>query len=219
VIIGNPDLRPEVGFNADAGLVGAWSDLGALSSLRFELVAFGSLVDDVIVFVQNSQSSVRSENIDKAEITGLESSLRMNLWDWLLVSANHTFLHAINRSDTAYHSGKRLPGRPEHEIYARIEARLNQRRQAVGFWLDMDYAGRNYLDPANLKEDALARLLFGAGLRLHRFAEGLTVTLQVKNLFDTYVLTDSDGLRRPLRDFEAFPLPGRTIMTTVHWKI
>jgi hypothetical protein len=29
---------------------------------------------------------------------------------------------------------------------------------------------------------------------------------------------DEEGRLRPVRDFEAFPLPGRTILATINWR-
>lgn len=217
-VVGNPDLRPETGFNADAGLVWMMTGRGPLDLLRLEAAWFGSWTDDLIVYVQNSQSTVRSENIDAAEILGLEASLRLELWDLVGLSANYTWLHAVNRSDTAYYAGKRLPGRPVHEVFGKIALEHDTDRWGLKAWFDVDYAGRNYLTPANLEEDALARLLFGAGLRMSHRATGVSVTVEVKNLLDTFVLKDAQGNRRPLRDFESFPLPGRTIMATLHWR-
>jgi iron complex outermembrane receptor protein len=217
-VVGNPELRPEEGFNADAGVIWLLAERGPLDLLRLELVWFGSWTDDLIVQVQNSQSTVRSENVDAAEILGLEASLRAELWDLIQLSANYTYLHAVNRSDTVYHRGKRLPGRPVHEVFARLALAHRTARWGVKLWGDVDYAGQNYLTPSNLQRDALARLLFGAGLRLAHAASGLSLTVEVKNLLDTFVLRDDDGRRRPLRDFESFPLPGRTVMATLHWR-
>ena len=217
-VVGNPDLDPETGYNADAGVIWLLTDRGPLSLLRVEAAWFGNWTDDLIVYVQNSQSTVRSENVDAAEILGFESSLRLELWDLVGISANYTYLHAVNRSDTTYYNGKRLPGRPVHEVFGKITIEHDADRLAFLAWFDVDYAGQNYLTPANMEEDALARLLFGAGLRMSHKASGLSMTVEVKNLMDRYVLKDEQGNRRPLRDFESFPLPGRTVMATLHWR-
>ncbi|MBN2493874.1 MAG: TonB-dependent receptor [Deltaproteobacteria bacterium] len=217
-VIGNAELRPETGFNADAGLIWILAGRGPLDLLRVELIGFGSWTDDLIVLVQNSQSTVRSENVDAAEILGLETSLRLELWERLSLSANYTYLHAINRSETPYYEGKRLPGRPVHEVFSRIAFEQAFPRWGIKLWFDVDYAGQNDLTPANLEEDALARLLFGAGFRMSHAATGLSMSVEVKNLCDSFVLHDAQGRQRPLRDFASFPLPGRTIMATLHWR-
>jgi outer membrane cobalamin receptor len=218
-IVGNPELVPEQGINADVGAVYLASGGEVLSQLRAEIAGFGNWTDDLIVFVQNSQWTVRPENLDKTEVLGVEASLRVVLWDLLAMSGNYTYLHAVNRSEATYYQGNRLPGRPVHEAYGKVEVGRTWDLNGFRLWVDVDYAGSNYLDPANFKEDALARLLFGAGIRLERPREGLTVTVEVKNLLDSFVIEDAQGRQHPLRDFEAFPLPGRTVMATVHWRL
>ncbi len=218
-VIGNPDLLPERGINADAGLDYLLTGKGPLTMLRAGAAWFGNWSDDLISYVQNSQSSVRPENISAAEILGLECSLRASFWESVTLSANYTYMHAVNRSQVTYYSGRRLPGRPAHEFYGKIEYGHEQAGLGIRVFADMDYAGNNYLDQANLKQDVLSRLLFGAGLKLSDLRRGLALTVEIKNLTNNYVLTDADGRRRPLRDFEAFPLPGRTVMATVRWRI
>ena len=44
------------------------------------------------------------------------------------------------------------------------------------------------------------------------------MTVEVKNLLDTISVINRDGFRLPLQDFEAFPMPGRTVMATVFWR-
>ncbi len=216
-VIGNPDLKPETGINADTGLTWTLAGRGPLSLLRAEVAWFGTWSEDLIVFWQNSQDTVRADNISAAEILGLETSLRVVLWDLVAFACNYTFLHAVNRSDTTFYTGKKLPGRPAHEVYGKIELGHTGVQFEAQLWADVDYADRNFFDPFNDK-DAGARLLVGAGLRLGAVEKGLTVTVQVKNLLDTISVINRDGYRLPLQDFEAFPMPGRTVMATVFWR-
>lgn len=219
-VIGNPELRPEVGWNADAGAT--WIHQGSsagLTLLRLDAAWFGSWAEDLIAYVQNSQHTIRPENVDAARILGAETGLRLKVFDLVSLQGNYTYLNAINRSDKPYHDGRRLPGRPEHEVYARLGAERVFERWGGSLWVDADYAGNVYLDQANLKEDIVGRLLFGLGLRLERPREGLTLTLEVKNFFDTIAVEDTGGADRPVRDYEAYPLPGRTFLATVHLRL
>ncbi|MCP4675291.1 MAG: TonB-dependent receptor [Deltaproteobacteria bacterium] len=218
-VVGNPELDPEVGINADAGFSYVLENRGLLSLMRFDAAWFGSWVSDLIAYVQNSQDTIKPENVDAARILGAETGLRFLLGDLFSLHANYTYLYGINLSDKPYHRGRRLPGRPEHEAYGKVQVAQTGERWGGGAWFDADYAGRNYLDQANLKEDALARLLFGVGFRIERPREGLTLTIEVRNLFNTITVRDEDGRLRPLRDYEAFPLPGRTIFATLHWNV
>ncbi|HOX47437.1 MAG TPA: TonB-dependent receptor [Myxococcota bacterium] len=218
-MVGNPSLVPERGVNADLGAAWGYRGDGLVRAARLELDVFGTWADELIALVQNSQASLRPENLDGADILGLEASLRLELWDHLDLAANYTYLFARSRSAAPYLDGKRLPGRPAHEAYLRLEGRVAEPRWGAALWAELDYAGLNALDAANLKEDALARLLVSAGLRLTRPREGLSLTLEVQNLLDTISLRDADGRLRPLRDFESFPLPGRSVLATLHVRL
>jgi len=217
-VVGNPELGPEVGINTDAGFTWLNENRGALSLVRLDAAWFGAWVEDLIAYVQNSQNTVRPENIDDAQILGAEASLRTVFFNVLAVEGNYTYLYGINQSDKPYHRGKRLPGRPEHEAFAKIEVRRDFDLIGASMWMDTDYAGSNYLDQANFKQDTLARLFFGAGLRISHHASGFSLTLQAKNIFDKITARDEDGRLRQIRDFEGFPLPGRAIFATLHWK-
>ncbi len=218
-VVGNAKLRPETGTNVDAGVTGIWENLGELNLLRVDAVGFGAFVEDLISYVQNSQHTIRPENVDSAVIAGLELAARLRAFELVSAQANYTYLYGVNRSDKPYHDGKRLPGKPAHEAYGRLEVfKPFLNGWGFGGWVDGSYAGRNYLDQANMKEDALARALMGLGAKLTRPDLGLTFTLKVDNVFDTIVLYDKQGRPHPLRDYEAFPLPGRTVWLTVHWR-
>ncbi len=217
-VIGNPDLKPELSLNADLGLTYMVTDVGFLSMGRFECAGFGSRVEDLIVYVQNSQNTVRPENVSKAEILGVETSMGTGWADVVFFEANYTFLHGVNRSDRPFYYDKRLPGRPAHEAYGKIEIRHPWEKWAGSLWFDVNYAGSNYLDQANMQEDTLARLFLGLGARAEHLPAKLSLTVEVKNLLDTITVKDEEGRLRPVRDFEAFPLPGRTILATINWR-
>jgi len=55
-------------------------------------------------------------------------------------------------------------------------------------------------------------------VRLEYRPAKLNCTLEVKNLLNDFVLTDEEGQRHMLRDFVGYPLPGRTVMLTLHWR-
>ncbi len=219
-VVGNPELDPEVGWNADAGLT--WIRPGCstgLTLLRLDAAWFGSWAQDLIAYVQNSQHTIRPENVDAARILGLETGLRLVAFDLVSLQGNYTYLNAINQSDKPYHDGRRLPGRPEHEAYARLAVGRVFERWGGSLWFDADWTGNVYLDQANLVDDSVGHLLFGLGYRLERPREGLTLTIEVKNLLDTITVEGADGNARPVRDYEAYPLPGRTILATFHFRI
>jgi len=218
VVASNPDLKIETSWNADAGASFQLTGLGVLTHLRLSVAWFGALVEDLILLVPRGPDRVAADNVDDAEIAGLESGIRLLLWNTVALSGNYTFLRAINTTDDPLYSGKQLPGRPVHEAYGRLELRLAGAEWRIRLWGDVDYAGKNFFDRANYLADEVARVLVGIGLKLERPRERLTLTLEVKNLLDTITLTDKEGLQHPLRDYLRFPLPGRTVMATLHWR-
>jgi iron complex outermembrane receptor protein len=215
----NPDLNPEIGINADAGITYILPGKGPLDFLRIDAAWFGSWVDDLIVYVQTSQNTVRPQNLDSAEIHGLESDLSISMWKIVALKANYTYLHGINKSDKPYHNGKRIPGRPVHQAYGKIQVGHIFSRVGAQVWFDVNYTDTIYLHPANLTEDIPSLTMLGLGGRIELVRERLTLTLEARNLLDTLTVVDSDGLKNMVRNFDGFPLPGRTILATIHWKI
>ena len=216
-VVGNPNLKPESAWRADIG--GEWRRDWPSIGLGVETQAavFGSFADDLIVYVQNSQASVRPENIDSAVVAGFETAAHAYFPRGWKLDLSYTYMFTTNLSQSPVYRGNRLPGRPAHRLWARLSWEWKAARHDTVLWFEADYAGSNYLDAANLKQDTLARLLFGAGLSIEHDRSGLLLSLRVQNLADTIVV--GDGLhRRPLRDFEGFPLPGLTVMATVGWR-
>jgi iron complex outermembrane receptor protein len=216
---GNPDLDPEIGLNADAGITYILSGKGPLDFMRVDAAWFGSWVSNLIVYVQTSQKTVRPENVDSAEIQGLESDLSISMWKTLLLKGNYTYLHGINKSNKPYHNGKHIPGRPVHQAYGKVQVGHIFSRVGAHVWFDINYTDTIYLHPANLTEDIPSLTLLGLGGRIELVRERLTLTVEAQNLLDTLTVQNSDGLTGMVRNFDGFPLPGRTILATIHWKI
>ncbi len=217
MVQGNSELTPETGVNADAGFSYAIPELGPLSAVRLDAAVFGSRTDDLIVYVQNSQDTIGPANLDAAEILGVESALRLALLGVVRLQSNYTYLHTVNRSSASYYYGRSLPGRPEHEAYGKLSVVQGFAGWSCKAWIDGDYAAETFLDPAN-NDSAVHRLLLGLGVRVERPAEGLTFTVEITNLLDTLYIEDADGQLWPIRDIRGFPLPGRSIYTTLHWR-
>jgi iron complex outermembrane receptor protein len=218
VTVGNPGLRPEVAWSADLGIGWQVENARALDLGRFELAGFASSVRDLIAYVQNSQSTVRAENVGRAELAGVEASGRARLADLVTIAANYTFLRAVNRTDAPYLDGRRLPGRPEHELYAKVELGDSFGDFAARVSAEVAYSGLAYLDQANLKDGGLGCAIVGLALGVERVPERLEITLEVRNLLDQISVEDRAGRTQPISDFDGYPLPGRTLLATVRWR-
>src|SRR5205085_6100572 len=108
-VLGNPQLAPERAESWDAGLDGETTWRGVRASL--EWAHFTSHARDLIVYVRNSQSSVRAQNIARAEIDGDELSARL-AGRHLTWSAFGTLQSAIDRGSVPFWYGRTLPQRP-----------------------------------------------------------------------------------------------------------
>ncbi len=217
-VIGNPDLKAEVGYNVDAGVTYILAGKAFLDFLRVDAVWFASWVEDLISLEQNSQSTSRPVNIDAATIQGAEFALRIAVFDLVTLSGNYTHFHGVNNSDMAQYNGKDLPARPPHEIYGRLA--LEKTLTHVGFagWFDTDYAGKAYAGQYNNEDFVTKHFFLGAGGRLELPRTGFTITFEVKNLLDALVFKNENGDWLPMSDYNRYPLPGRTLMATVHWQ-
>lgn len=214
-IVGNPDLVPEKSLNWDVGFRWRPPDWGVLTNASLEYAFFDNVIEDVIVVVPTSVSVFTSKNVAKATVTGHEIATSARLWDLLGVTMNYTYQDAVDDSDVAFRTGLKLPGRPAHEAYVRLEASWRRDRPLpVGAWAARFWPGRawvdaniiadNFLDTANT-ELVPRRDLFGVGVEV-RPLEKLRVGFEVRNLTDDQT-----------RDAADFPLPGRSFYGTVSW--
>lgn len=198
VTLGNPNLVSERGTNWDVGFSLQKLRLGMLDRLFFEYAYFRSDADNLIVFVQNSQSTARAENIGAARITGHEVSWSATAWQHLRLYGNYTFQEAEDTSAT-FSRGNVLPGRPRHELHQGFEL-FSAGGKLV---YELDYIAENFLDRANAFV-VDHRLLHNLSLTVLPLGKQLKLTFEVKNLTDNQVA-----------DFRGFPLPGRAYFGTV----
>jgi iron complex outermembrane receptor protein len=215
-IVGNPDLQPEKSLNWDVGFRLRAPDLGSVvTNASLEYAYFDNQIDDVIVVVPTSVSVFTSKNIAQATVRGQEVATSMRFWDRLGLAMNYTYQDAVDESDIGFRTGNKLPGRPAHEAYARLE--LSWRRdQPLPFgawtanlwpgrvWVDANIIADNYLDTANT-ELVPRRDLFGFGVEVEPLAK-LRVGFQILNMTNDQT-----------RDAADFPLPGRSFYGTVSW--
>jgi iron complex outermembrane receptor protein len=214
-IRGNPALRSETTLNWDAGFRLTAPPRAVVTLASLEYAYFDNEVDDVIVVVPTSVNVFTSRNVAAARIRGHEVAAGLRLWDRVGLAANYTYQDAIDESGIPFRDGNRLPGRPAHEAYARLELAWDAARPLpLGaaaahmwpgrIWGDANIIADNFLDTANT-ERVPRRDLFGVGLTVEPIAR-LKVSLEGRNLGDDQT-----------RDALDFPLPGRSLYATLSW--
>jgi outer membrane cobalamin receptor len=197
---GNPELSQEVGTTTDAGIVirSAGDERG--SSL-VEAVLFWADREDLIVFLQNSQRTVKAENLESAHVEGVELTARRAWSGGLAVSSSYTLQYATNEGPSPVFHGKRLPYEPRHDLYLRTSYGAGR----LGVWHEYHYESESYRDRANLPENlSPASHVQNVGVRWQLVRGLVAATAEIRNLADERIV-----------DVEGFPLPGRTFYLTL----
>ncbi len=198
-IVGNTDLVPEDGINWDIGCTLSPALLPAIiKSCTFEYSYFSSDVDNLIIFIQNSQRTSIAQNISSAKIKGHEFFWRIRFCWPLLISGNYTIQDARDRSRIAYWRNNRLPGRPQYELFNRIEIFTRHFR----LFHEIEFIDECYLDRANLRKID-SRTFQNAGFSWSP-TKHIVCTFEVKNISD-----------RHSEDVAGYPLPGRSFFGSI----
>jgi len=197
-LLGNPDLEPERGTNADLGL---WIDRrGEHVMVSSRSTLFGSRVDDLIQWQSSSWGQARAGNIARARVWGAEQELRLEPGRWFRLVGQATYLVATDASDNVSRRGKQVPFHPRYRGYLRPEVRMPLPGEwSLAVYADGDLRGQTYADPTNMQPFG-TRLLLGAGVTAASVGGRLRVTASAANL---------TGSR--IEDFGDWSLPGRSI--------
>jgi iron complex outermembrane receptor protein len=204
-MLGNPLLRPEVGWNGD--VAAAYHGGGERASVSGRTGLFVARVDDLIEWVPISYSQSRVDNIGHARIWGAEQELDLDLGQRVRVTGQATYLDARDAGSSAAHAGKQLPFRPRVHAYLRPQLRrLALGRALVALaYVEGDLQAGAYRDSANIAPMG-TRLLLGAGVEVDAPFTGLRLALSAKNLTNAQIF-----------DVVQYPLPGRSIFLSLMW--
>lgn len=216
--IGDPGLRPESAFTADAGA--RFTRRYGVLHLHASASGFATWARDLITFVPTgAYGRGRATNIGEARMVGLEAELRATVvgFDARLSS---TSLRTENGAECQYTSSAcerpALPGRPAHDLVGDLAWEHGPVRLRYG----VDMVSGIFTDLKGAVE-VPARVLHGAGLRvLVPNIPGLSLSLDVRNLFDLRAV-DYRGVtgpvREPIGDLYDYPLPGRRVLFSARW--
>jgi iron complex outermembrane receptor protein len=205
-ILGNPDLVPEKGTNADVGA--HWAHPGERVRVSLDAALFAVWARDLIVFRQ-SGGFYRPANLGRARVLGGEASAALEWARHLRLFGQVTLTDARNQEDVSGSKDHQIPHRPRLRAYARPEA-MNLPiwgRWRWGLYADVDVTGGNYQDSANQVRTP-ARTLFGAGGHLEAPHWGLRLLASAYNLSNSQIV-----------DLVGYPLPGRSVFFTLQWTL
>jgi iron complex outermembrane receptor protein len=195
------------------GVVLAPGRLGPFDRLYLEAATFASRPRDLIVLLPTSGLVTRARNLGDVRLAGHELFGSARAFRTVTLTGNYTFLDSAQDSELISFDGRRVPGRPRHELYLRLDVARPWRGIGLGGWADVTAMSGNYLDAGNTQ--ALPpRRLAGLGLRVTP-RPGLHAALEVKNLFDKTL--EAAPHPRAVSDVLGYPLPGRAFYATVEW--
>ncbi len=200
LLIGNPDLEAEEGVNFDLGFtVSTQPHSKWLPHLGFNATYFQSDINNLIVIVYDSRGIGRAENVEGAEIKGIEAGLNADLGRYFRMVFNATYQDTNNLNPNPAFYGNQLPGRWRQKYLARLEARYWQ----LKLWTEYQLKGDMYYDTTNLLKAENQKIL-DAGLSW--MWDPFLLSLSVKNIQDNRY-----------EDFNGFPMPGRSFFTSLSY--
>lgn len=222
-IVGRPDLASERGWAGDVGALFAPAVArGPVDRVYLEAAAFAARPTDVIALVTTGGGVTRPRNLPGASLLGVEVTATGRLARAVTATANYTYTDARQRSEQPTLDGKRLPGRPAHALYIRVDAARRWRGRQGALYLDTAYTSGSFVDEANLAP-VPSRTLVGAGLKLDLTAS-VAVGVEGKNLLDRRIervaldpppRPDLATVPKAVADLAGFPLPGRAMYVRV----
>jgi iron complex outermembrane receptor protein len=201
-VSGSADLVPERGVNRDLGVVLNFTRAGAARPLRVEVSHFQNNVENLILFFPNSQYTSKPANIGSARLEGWETSVSVTLFTRLDASVGYTYMDTEDTSEIPYYRGNDLPSRPAHDVNASVAYAWRSVRTTY----ELHHVSANWLDRANLRATP-ARNLHALTVTVETPADGVSLSVEGRNLTDERA-TDVAG----------FPLPGRSIYSTILYR-
>ena len=190
---GNPNIRPEESEGMDLGI----EQQIIKDKLKLDFTYFGNSVTDLIATVKQPDGSSLKENVDRAELTGIESALTYNPFSALSIIGTYTYTDA--RDKEKHRQLRRIP---------RNRATLTMNAKPIEK-LNVNLTGlmvRNRINSTTTSENLEDYWLANLSLR-YKLSKLMTANVRAENLFD-----------RDYKEIRKFNSLGRSIYTGVDFK-
>ncbi|MEZ4699847.1 MAG: TonB-dependent receptor [Rhodothermales bacterium] len=182
---GNPDLKPERSWTADAGV--AWTP--PEQAARLEITVFDQHVRDQIVWQPATSTVWSPQNVAQVRSRGIESSAgaQRRIGRWVVTTdARYTLTAAVDRSDPASASfGRQVRYVPRHQMKATVSALWQARAWNVSLETGAVRIGRRFVT-ADETQSLAPYAVADAGVTLGRQAAfgRIQLSARLDNAFD-----------------------------------
>lgn len=187
---GNPNLKPETGYNAEIGIT------SMKEKLSVDLFAFVRYMRDEIHWSQGDDFIYRPSNIGETVYPGIEGSGSLNFLKHLWLNINYTFLYSfvLKGTDEDYDisDDRRVPYVPLHSLDCGLEYRGTGHLVSITAQVE----SKRYTDEKN-GESLDAYSVLNAHYE-RSIREDLTLFLTIKNLLNTNYETAKNYIMPPL---------------------
>jgi len=199
-IRGNPDLEPERGLNLDAGF-------GLdFSRFFFQAAYFRNWIEESIIWLPVTRNLVMPVNTGPVDQWGVEMDTEVRPLDFLFLSVNYTFLHAI-----AEQTGEQQSGRPRHTVNFRASLQNDlgeiyaEGQYMSSIPIHFTDTAKNWVNPRTVVDLGVTlNLLALPVLKRVEWMHKWTLNFEVKNVGNVSAY-----------DTVFFPLPGRMFFVTI----
>jgi len=221
-LLGNPNLKPEHGWQWDVGARSHWTQWKHLH-LTADISHFWNAGTDRITWVQNSQKTMMPVNFGRTWVQGLEGSLLASSPLGLQSSTSIALTQSTNLDPDPAVANKQLPSTPTWSVWEEIS--YTSPRELARIAYGYRFIDGNFVDATNWFRSA-PRSLHDVSIQIHPGKRWPRIQAGIANLFDTQAevvpqnpLQPSTSARvvQPLTDFAGHPLPGRTWTLNLRW--
>ena len=193
LIQGNPDLRPEQGWQWDAAIEANWLSCNEFTGIQGKISYYQIYQNDLIQWVYPGGFRMKSLNVAEAQLKGLETKLALADLMGMRLEWKSAYTSAIDGA-----TGLGLAGRPT------MEQRLSVEKECFGWLTRTSYiyeSGTAFASGSSAQINNRSVVNLGADGSCGDHAQ---IYFKVDNLLDA-----------PQQDMFGFPLPGRTFLTGI----